>query len=119
MTAPCSRWASASASSRPEVGVALGAHELEADGARRGRRPLDERPDAAQRGRDVEHAARVELDEQQLARRAACGRPASSEAARVRASKEYSASWASAAWISSPPRTSTLPMRPRISASRP
>ena len=47
------------------------------------------------------------------------GSPTSSAAVRARESKEKSASWASAAAISSPPRTSTAPSLPRISASRP
>ena len=47
------------------------------------------------------------------------GRPTSSAAARARESNENSASWASAAASSSPPRTSTAPSLPRISASRP
>ena len=47
------------------------------------------------------------------------GSPTSSAAARARASKEKRASWASAAASSSAPRTSTVPRRPRISASRP
>ena len=47
------------------------------------------------------------------------GSPISSAAARARESNENSASCASAAASSSPPRTSTAPSLPRISASRP
>ena len=47
------------------------------------------------------------------------GSPISSAAARARESKEKRASWASAAAISSAPRTSVAPSLPRISASRP
>ena len=123
-----------SSSEIDRAALAVGGDELrqQLDVARSARRPSARGRCGRlrrRRARPAAQTARSELSTSSTARGSSLtnssspsgrrGRPASSTAARARASKEKSASWTSAASSSSCPRTSTLPMRPRISASRP
>ena len=66
-SAPRSRWASTSDLSIVAVGRALGADQLEADAGGVAAEADDDRPGGAHGGLDVEHRARVDVDEQDLA----------------------------------------------------